>query len=162
MRKLKYIICLLLTTLSCQKEHKTFTQAALNDTFLTPQGQHITLQNILNQHAGKTVFIDVWASWCGDCLQSIPQVKKLQQQFTNVAFVYLSLDRNQDSWQHAMARFNLKGQHYFMPNGKACSFAKFANISWIPRYLVINKQGNIELFKAVKTTNNKLIEALKK
>jgi len=49
-----------------------------------------------------------------------------------------------------------------MPKGKKCDFANFVNISWIPRYMVLDSAGNIELFKAITTDDNKLIEALKK
>ncbi len=162
MKKIKYLLLLLITTLSCQKEHKTFSVKALNDQFITQVGEQVTFQNIVDQHKGKKVFIDIWASWCGDCLKSIPQVKALQNQFKNVDFVFLSLDKSAKQWQYAIKKYNLKGDHYYMPKGKKCDFANFVNISWIPRYMVLDSVGNIELFKAITTDDNKLIEALKK
>ena len=48
-----------------------------------------------------------------------------------------------------------------MPSGKKCDFADFVNISWIPRYMVINKAGEIVVFNVIEADDNKLIKALK-
>ena len=33
---------------------------------------------LLANNRGKKIVIDVWASWCKDCLESLPDIKKLQ------------------------------------------------------------------------------------
>lgn len=48
-----------------------------------------------------------------------------------------------------------------MPNAKDCDFADFLNISWIPRYLVINKAGEIVVFNVIEADDDKLIKAIK-
>jgi len=40
-------------------------------------------------------------------------------------------------------------------------WAEFVNISWIPRYMVINKAGEIVVFDVIEADDDKLIEALK-
>ena len=37
-------------------------------------------QNILLKHQGKKILIDIWASWCRDCVVTLPELKKLQQE----------------------------------------------------------------------------------
>lgn len=161
MNKFKYILILFLGLLSCKEEPKAFSTKALNDTFTNLEGSTVTLKSILEKHKGKNVVIDIWASWCGDCIQGMPKVKALQNQFKDIAYVFLSLDRGEDAWKRGIKKYDVVGDHYYMPNGKDCDFADFANISWIPRYMVINKASEIVVFNVIEADDDKLIEALK-
>lgn len=161
MNKIKYTLILLICFLSCKKAPKQFSEKALNDTFLNIEGKSVTFQNILDAHTGKTIVIDIWASWCGDCIQGMPKVKALQNQFTDVAYVFLSLDRDVDAWKRGIKKYKVAGNHYYMPNAKQCDFADFVNISWIPRYMVVNKASEIVVFNVIEADDPKLIKALK-
>ena len=163
MTKVIYTLVLFITILSCNKtEPKQFSQAALNDTFINLQGDLITFKSILESYKGKSIIIDIWASWCGDCIKGMPKVKTLQKQFPEAAYVFLSLDRGEEAWKNGVKKYNVTGDHYFMPNAKDCDFANFVNISWIPRYMLVNKAGEIVVFNVEDANSNKLIEALKK
>ena len=76
---MKHIFSLVLfvtTLLSCQNRVETeFSEAALNDEFTTLNGRFSLFKTILENHKGNTVFIDVWASWCKDCLERFAQCK---------------------------------------------------------------------------------------
>lgn len=163
MKKLSYLYLVVLSLFSCNGTPPTqFTEAVLNDTLLTPHENTVALKDVLNQHKGKTIMIDIWASWCPDCVHSLPQVKALQEQFTEVVFVFLSLDRSIAAWAHGIQKYNIKGEHYFLPKGKKSPIGNFAKINWIPRYMVVDKAGQIALFKATNTDDKKLLQALKK
>lgn len=163
MKKIITLFSLFFTFLGCNSVQPTqFSETALNDSFLNLEGKSTTLKNILDTHKGKTIVIDIWASWCSDCIKGMPKVKALQEQFPDVAYVFLSLDRGQDAWKRGIKKYNVKGDHYYLPNAKDCDFADFVNISWIPRYMVINKASEIVVFNVIEADDNKLIEALKK
>jgi len=163
MKKIKYIIILFLTLLNCTSQQpKQFTEAALNNTFIHLDGNSITFKDILRNHQGQTIVVDIWASWCSDCIKGMPKVKALQKQFPNVAYVFLSLDRGEKAWKRGIKKYNVNGNHYYFPNGKDCNFADFVNISWIPRYMVVNKAGEIVVFDVIEADDEKLIEAIKK
>jgi len=150
------------TLLSCQNRVETqFSEAALNDEFVTFNGDTVLFKTILQKHLGNTVFIDVWASWCKDCLEGLPSVKELQAKHPNVDFVYLSLDKTQKAWKKGINRLEIKGDHYFMQSGWKGAMGTFLDLDWIPRYMIIDKQGSIKVFKAIKTTDITLLNNLK-
>jgi len=47
---------------------------------------------------GKTLFLNLWATWCGPCRLEMPSIEKLYQQVDHdkVMFIMLSIDRPQD------------------------------------------------------------------
>jgi hypothetical protein len=91
----------------------------------------------------------------------MPTVKELQDEFPDVEFLFLSEDRNIASWKRGIQKYQVKGNHYFMEKGPKGDFAKFLNSNWIPRYMVVDSQGNIKLFKATKATDKAIKESLK-
>jgi thiol-disulfide isomerase/thioredoxin len=158
-----FLVSLFVTTLlSCQNRVETqFSEAALNDALLTLNDDSILFKSILEKHQGKTVFIDVWASWCKDCLKGLPSVKALQTEHPEVDFVYLSLDKTQKAWKKGIKRLEIKGDHYFMKSGWKGAMGTFLDLDWIPRYMIIDKQGKIKVFKAIETTDITLLNNLK-
>ena len=57
---------------------------------------------------------------------------------------------------------DIKGAHYNLPKGmKVGDFVDFLNLSWIPRYLVVDEKGNILLFKATNASDKNIRSALK-
>ncbi len=140
-----------------------FSEKALNDTLFSLKGEKTTFKKIINQYKGKKVLIDVWASWCGDCIGGLPKVKMLQKEFPNVVFLFLSVDEDADRWKNGVERFKIIGEHYNLPKGmKNGDFVNFLGVSWIPRYLVVDEFGGITLFNATKSSDKKIVEALKK
>ena len=74
-----FILLLAFITFSCSQAQKTsFSKEALSETLLATDGKQVSFKNILKNHKGKTLVIEVWASWCGDCIKAMPKVKKLQ------------------------------------------------------------------------------------
>ena len=160
MKKLILIACLVLV--GCVFERPTsFTDESLAEKFIDLNNQEITIGEILNKHKGKKVLIDIWASWCKDCIVGLPNLKKFQAENPEVTYLFLSLDRNVKSWKIGLNRFNVKGEHYFMQAGKKGAFGDFLNLWWIPRYVVLNEKGEITLFKATEITDNNIVKALK-
>ncbi len=162
MKNILLLFLFISTLLSCQNRVETqFSTEALNDEFVTLDGTSVLFKSILEKHEGKTIFIDVWASWCKDCLKGLPSVKALQAEYTDVDFVYLSLDKTQDAWKKGVERLEIKGDHYFMQSGWKGAMGTFLDLDWIPRYMIIDKQGAIKVFKAIKTSDKSLLNNLK-
>jgi thiol-disulfide isomerase/thioredoxin len=161
--KLSKVAFVLLTILllGCNREVPTqFSTEALNDTFVTIDDKEVTFKQILEIYKGENIFVDVWASWCSDCLKSLPQIKELQKENPDMVFLFLSVDKKIENWKNGITKYKIYGEHYFVKSGWDGDFGDFIDLDWTPRYMIIDKEQNIKLFEAVKTNDKKLKEAL--
>ena len=154
------LLSLLLVSIGCQRPTE-FSDEALQDEFISINQQELTLSSILTKHKGEKILIDIWASWCRDCIVTLPELKKLQNENPDVHFVFLSLDKSKERWARAIDLLKIKGDHYYMKTGKKGALGKFLNLWWIPRYVAVNEFGEITLFKATKITDKNILKALK-
>ena len=159
----KIFLLLIIVFASCNSnEPKQFTEEANLEMLIGLDDSKITLREVLQEQKGKKIFIDVWASWCKDCIAGFPKVKELQAEFPDVAFLYLSVDISNPSWKRAIEKYNLVGEHYNLPKGmNEGDFVDFVNLNWISRYMVIDEKGQIQLFKATDPSDKEIIKALK-
>jgi thiol-disulfide isomerase/thioredoxin len=162
MKKIYFLFIILCA--GCNLEKPTqFSKLALNDTVYDLNNTSFSIKEVLHQYKGKRVLIDVWASWCVDCIKGLPSVRNLQKKYPKVIFLFLSVDKSKNAWKHGIQRFQIKGAHYNLPKGmKSGEFVDFISLGWIPRYMVIDEQGKISLFKATNASDSAIIEALEK
>ncbi|QQU02557.1 TlpA family protein disulfide reductase [Myroides odoratus] len=127
-----------------------FKSEALTQVFHKLDGSTITFQEILAQYTGKNILIDVWAAWCPDCIKALPEIKKIKAEFPDVVFVNLSLDKTPEAWKEAITKYGIEGEQFHLNDEKRMkgTFGQAIELNWIPRYIVINKEGKIELFNA--------------
>ena len=158
MKKLFILILIAFCTVNCvgQPDPVTFTPEALNDTMVSLDGVSVTFESILESYKGKTVLIDVWASWCKDCIVSLPDLNALQADHPDVVYLFLSIDRTQKSWKNGIKKYDIKGEHYFMSAGWDSAFSESIDLDWVPRYLVIDSTGTIKVYRAVKLTDERI------
>ncbi|MFI2744013.1 TlpA family protein disulfide reductase [Zhouia sp. PK063] len=159
--KLVIVLFLLVSTITFAQK-KEFSRDALNEKFIALNGGEVSLKQILKEHKGKTIFIDIWASWCKDCLANMPAVELLKTDYKNVDYISLSLDKSVEAWKKGIEKYNVTGEHYFIQKGwKESAFCTDVSLDWIPRYMVVGPDGKIKLFKAILASDDKLINELK-
>ena len=115
----------------------------------------------LSDLKGKYVYIDIWATWCGPCKTEIPALKKLENHFkgTDIKFVSISYKDDKKSWKEMILEENLGGIQLFAPD-KNISFFKDYQVTGIPRFILIDKEGQIIDSNAKRPSNPKLKEQL--
>ena len=162
----KYIILsvIILIFNCCNFENPSrFSQDAYDDVLYSVSDEKETFKDIIDQYKGRKVLIDLWASWCADCIKGLPKIKNLQIEYPEVIFLFISVDKNKSSWKKGIARFKINGEHYNLPKGMSNgSFVNFVNLNWIPRYIVVDESGDISMFKATNALDKNIVKALKK
>jgi thiol-disulfide isomerase/thioredoxin len=109
------------------------------------------------------VYIDVWATWCGPCIREIIPLKKLDKEYhdKNIAFISISIDesrRNGGSWEATETKWRnfIKAKQMDgiqLWSGKDERFQQEYQINGIPRFILIDPQGNIVDANAPRPSN---------
>lgn len=108
----------------------------------------------------KYVYIDVWATWCGPCLREIPFLQQIEKDYhgKNIQFVSISIDEPKDynKWKTMVSEKALGGIQLMADNNWNSKFIKEYAILGIPRFILIDPQGNIVSADAPRPSDPKL------
>ena len=116
----------------------------------------------LDDLKGKYVYIDVWATWCAPCIAEIPHMKKVEKEFKGRAIQFVSISADQpeayDKWKQMVTDKELVGIQLLADNNFNSEFIKNYLITGIPRFILIDPNGNIVESKAPRPSDPKLIK----
>lgn len=111
---------------------------------------------------GKYVYVDVWATWCGPCIREIPSLKQVEKDFhgKNIAFVSTSIDRAKDhnTWVEMVKDKQLGGIQLMADKDWQSDFVQDYAIEGIPRFILIDPDGNIVSADAPRPSDPRLVE----
>jgi thiol-disulfide isomerase/thioredoxin len=96
----------------------------------------------LSSERGRVVVLDFWASWCGPCMQSMPQLEKLSQELANksIRFVAVNLQEDRQTVEKALERLELTLDIALDVDGATAE--KFS-VTAIPQTIVIDAEGKV-------------------
>lgn len=99
----------------------------------------------LKDFKGKYVLIDIWATWCGVCLDEAPFFERLESQFHHkcIAFVSISADKNRDVWVKMIQSKQTNIPQWRLPEGEKSPLLSAFGIEGIPRFILLDKKGRI-------------------
>lgn len=116
----------------------------------------------LADYKGKVVYVDVWASWCSPCRAEIPKLKALYEKYKNddrIVFLSIAVSDKIEKWKKAVEDDKATWTQLF-DKGNTIQQAYYANA--IPKFILIDKQGNIVDPDAPRPSSGKEIEKLLK
>lgn len=123
-------------------------------------GKNVSLESL----KGKYVYVDVWATWCGPCKKEIPFLKEMDEAYKgkNIAFVSLSIDKmeHKDKWLKMIKDEDLKGIQIMADKDWSSEFVTDYKIQGIPRFILIDTEGNIVDSNAPRPSDPYLKEVL--
>ena len=102
------------------------------------KGNNVNLSSL----KGKVVLIDFWASWCGPCRRSEPELKKLYEKYQSKGFeIYgISVDEDKFAWKTAIKQDKINWLHVNDDKGVVAS--KW-NVMYIPNTYLLDKTGKV-------------------
>jgi thiol-disulfide isomerase/thioredoxin len=159
---MKFIIETRAGTVEAKHRGEVMPQGAKEVTVVDADGNTVPFRDILSVYAGKVVYIDIWASWCAPCIQEMPSSLMLQEHFAgkDVVFLYLSQDEEEERWRQAISKHDIKGEHILMNRELFLILSGEYNISQIPRYMVVDKRGNMVNSDATTPSSPRTVELI--
>lgn len=96
----------------------------------------------LAEFRGKVVLLNFWATWCGPCRQEMPELEKLQQQYSAQGFTVLGLNiDNQIQDVNAYLKdVPVSFPILFDPKQK---ISQRYNVSEMPNTVIIDRDGKV-------------------
>lgn len=92
---------------------------------------------------GKTIFLNIWATWCGPCRMEMPSIQKLYDQVDKDKIVFVMLSVDQDNGLDKVVNFVKEKEYTFpvyLPKGYLPSQLQ---VTIIPTTFVVSPEGKI-------------------
>jgi thiol-disulfide isomerase/thioredoxin len=96
-----------------------------------------------HQLKGKVVLLDFWEVWCGPCIESMPKVQKIYEEYKQKGLLVLGVmsETKKNTVSAASRLIKLKGITF--PSILNDHLKNDLKINAVPTYLLINKSGEI-------------------
>jgi len=112
---------------------------------------------------GKTIFLNIWATWCGPCRAEMASIQQLYQKVDKEKVVFIMLDSDRESDQKVKYFITDKAFTFpvYRPHG---ALPELLEVPTIPTTFVVNPQGKV-VYKTTGVANydtSKFLEFLEK
>jgi thiol-disulfide isomerase/thioredoxin len=121
-------------------------------------GDPVSLDELVGPYLGKTVFIDLWGTWCYPCVKEFDYMPAIKTYFADSGLVFVYIDRDEDKdderWKDYIYTHDLAGEHYRLTPAQIDRF--WPQISpgnkkqSYPRYVIVDAKGHLAIPDALR------------
>jgi thiol-disulfide isomerase/thioredoxin len=99
----------------------------------------------LESYKGKVVLIDFWATWCGPCVQELPNVIATYKKFHGQGFeiIGISLDEDESKLKDFLAKHDMPWAQFFDGKGWKNEVGQAYGVTGIPKTYLLDREGKI-------------------
>lgn len=134
--------------------------------FMTDTESISTMESLLSRFAGKKVYIDVWATWCGPCKEEFAHEGALHGLLEDKGYemLYLSVDKDNDDlqWREMVAYYQLRGHHARAGEALINDLQRLYGANGamaIPWNMIVDTQGRIVQLHAPRPSDTEALSA---
>lgn len=68
------------------------------------------LDSIIHENKGKVLFVDLWATWCGPCLNGMKTAKEIMPRYKNkeIEFIFLCVNSTEENWKGTLSKYKYR------------------------------------------------------
>ena len=99
----------------------------------------------LQDFKGKMIYLSFWATWCSPCIKTLPKKNDIIRKYENkqIEFINVSFDTEKDKWEKSIKDYNISGLNLICKGNWEDVLKTNYYIQGIPKYVLINKNGEI-------------------
>ena len=132
------------------KNKKTVFAPNVHYLDLTEVAPENILNTILERYKGKTVVLDMWATWCGWCIKGHQEMAPYKEELKDKDIVFLFLTSSSspfDQWMHYTN--TVPGEHYYLTEEQDKYLSeRIWGTTGVPKYAIFDAQGK-QLYRQV-------------
>jgi thiol-disulfide isomerase/thioredoxin len=117
--------------------HLATLQMAPPFRMVTSDGEELQLDNM----NGKVVLLDFWATWCGPCKETLPEIARIAKDYANdpmLVVISVSQDADPGAWKAFVQKNNMTWPQYRDANN---ALGNAYGVTAIPHFFSIDPNG---------------------
>lgn len=132
-----------------------------NLTFTDTDGKALSLQSF----KGQLLLVDIWGTWCAPCIEEMPYLAKLQDEYAarkDVRIMSIACDKKAERWKAYLAKHPTSWHQYLVTDAGNKMLDEVYFCEGIPRFIIIGRDGNIISADALRPSEKSFSEYFRK